>query len=322
MPPNVAQKELTDIRNAHAEKFKHQGEVKAQDKAFAAADIIAEAIGIPTHKSELYQASQGMQILGKGFDAKIKRADVAVKANPWFVANGHDDTGSPVTQAYLHSRAWKSVAGTGVSLAGSLLSAKTAGVNVGSAVRHGSAFLSTDGHLLGIAAIAHASKKTTTIARWCEVILKAKAAKASLRGMQTAGAVTPIPLVGPLINIAAAAGKLGIKIYLPEMCYLAAIEIHWRAFQEQQISSILGPRVPVPTIPNFSRPTRQWVHGASAPAPGHKRPASIKVGPASRIFAEIFTRRGVTAVFGSYDVAALIKEPAGWMALGDKLSRE
>jgi hypothetical protein len=294
MPPSVAQDELTDLRNAHAEKFRHQGEVGGQDKAFAAADIIALSIGLPTHLSELYQASQGMQILGKGFDAKIKRADVSVKPNPWFVANGHEDAASPVTQAYLHSRAWKSVGGTAVSLGGSLLSAKTAGVNVGSAVRHGSAFASTGFHLLGIASIARSSKQTTTIARWCEVILKAKAAKSALRGMQTAGAVTPVPLVGGLVNLVAAAGKLGIKIGLPEMCYLAAIEIHWRAFQEQQISSIVGPRVP--TVPNFSRPTRQWGSG-SAPAPEHNRSASIKVGPASRIFAEIFTRRGVTAVF-------------------------
>src|ERR1700733_14232748 len=98
MPPSVAQNELTDLRNAHAEKFRHQGEVGGQDKAFAAADIIAETIGLPTHLSELYQASQGMQILGKGFDAKIKRADVGVKPNPWFVANGHEDAASPVTQ--------------------------------------------------------------------------------------------------------------------------------------------------------------------------------------------------------------------------------
>jgi hypothetical protein len=318
MPPSVAETEIAGIRKAHGEPFKGQGGVKTQDKAFAAADIIAVSIGLPTH-TPLYQASQGSQILHKGFEAKRKKADVGVKANPWFKANGHDDAESPVTQAYLHSRAWKSIGGTGVSLAGSLLAPKTAGVNVGSAVRHGSSFASTDGHLLGILAIALSSKQTTTIARWCEVILKAKTAKASLRGMQLAGAVTPVPMVGPLINLVAAAGKLGIKIGLPEMCYLAAIEIHWRAFQEQKVSAILGPRVPV--VPNFSRPTRQWGSG-SAPAPGRKRPSTIKVGPASRIFAEIFTRRGVTAVFGSYDVAALINEPAGWMALGDKLSRE
>ena len=33
---------------------------------------------------------------------------------------------------------------------------------------------------------------------------------------------------------------------------------------------------------------------------------------------EVFTRRGVM-VLAQYDVPTLIKEPAGWMALADKL---
>ena len=42
-------------------------------------------------------------------------------------------------------------------------------------------------------------------------------------------------------------------------------------------------------------------------------------GPASRIFWEIFAKRGATRLLGACDVAALVREPAGWMALGDKL---
>ena len=34
---------------------------------------------------------------------------------------------------------------------------------------------------------------------------------------------------------------------------------------------------------------------------------------------EIFARRGATRVFGKYDVDKIIKEPAGWMAVSDKL---
>lgn len=319
MALNVAQSELTEIRHAHEKPFKTQGQVKEQDKAFAAFDIITAAVAAGTGNSIAYQSSQGMQVALKGFEAKRRKSDVSVKPNPWFVANGHGDADSPVTQAYLFTRAWKSVGGTAVSLGGSLASHHALGVNFGSALRHGSAAASTGMHLLAIKSIANSNKQTETISRWCDVIIRAKTAKVSLRSMQAVGGALPVPLVGPLVNLAAAAGKLGIKIGLPEMCYLAAIEIHWRAFQEQKISAILGPRVPA--VRNFSRPTRQW--GASTvPAPGAKKPTTIKVGPASRIFAEIFTRRGITAIGLPYDVPSLINEPAGWMALGDKLSRE
>jgi hypothetical protein len=44
-----------------------------------------------------------------------------------------------------------------------------------------------------------------------------------------------------------------------------------------------------------------------------------KVGPASKIMYELFARRGLTRIFGKYDVDRLIQEPTGWMAVSDKL---
>jgi len=129
--------------------------------------------------------------------------------------------------------------------------------------------------------------------------------KLANRGLQIADDVIPVPIVDQIVNITAAAAALGYKIKLGELCYITAIEIHWRAFQEQTISAF--------------PPRRPMVNGGIGESPRRGRPNTIKTGPASRIFAEIFARRGATAVFGSYDVAALIREPAGWMALGDKL---
>ena len=43
------------------------------------------------------------------------------------------------------------------------------------------------------------------------------------------------------------------------------------------------------------------------------------VGPASRIVWELFTKRGITRILGAYDIAAIVNEPAGWMAINDKL---
>ena len=43
-------------------------------------------------------------------------------------------------------------------------------------------------------------------------------------------------------------------------------------------------------------------------------------GPATKLFTELFTRRSALAVLGGYDIAALIMEPGGWVALTDKVS--
>lgn len=271
---------------------REKGRASGQDKAFAAADIIALAIGIGTSvlpdspatfaPDHAYQISQGGQMPLKARKAHLRAANVSVKPNPWFVANGHEAAPSPHAQAYLHSRAWKGLAGTGISVIGGFTSAFSHGVNIGSLGRHGSASASTVMHLLALRALAASSRQGGTIAQWCNTIIKIKASKLATRGSQAIGAALPVPFAGSAINIAAAAGKLGHKIGLGEVCYMTAIEIHWRAFQEQAIA----------------------------------RQAS---GPAGRIFTEILTRRAATRISGRYDPAAMIREPAGWMVLGDKL---
>lgn len=99
----------------------------------------------------------------------------------------------------------------------------------------------------------------------------------------------PVPAVGIITGIAAAAGKVGVTLTFSKIAAATAAEIHWRAFQEQAISG------------------------------GLKLGAGAGVGPASRMLYELFTRRGATRVFGRYDVNRIIKEPAGWLAVYDKL---
>jgi hypothetical protein len=297
---------MAGVRAAHGDAVSGTGKASPEDWAFAAFDIITLAADArPGNTAPVaYSGNQIGQGVQKGRNAKRGSDKVSVKPNPWFVANGHDEHASPVTQSYLFTRGWKAAAGPVVSGAGGIGKFFGSVINVGSTLRHGSAAATTGLHLYKVRAIAQAYRKSETIARWCEVIIRAKSAKAALRTTQLAGAVIPVPLAGTIINSLAAAGKLGIKIGLPEMCYLAAIEIHWRAFQEQRIA-------------NFGTPSAVIVFGAPT-----GREAMQTAGPASRIFAEIFERRGITTLFGRYDVGALIQEPAGWMALGDKLSRD
>lgn len=214
---------------------------------------------------------------------KVNSGAPPVVPNPWFVWNGHGDGADNTnSREYLGSRRWKTIGGTAISTAGAVASVHTAGVNVGAAVVHGNATASTAAHLLGLRALAKSYKQSRTIADWLDTVMHMKAMKATVRGGQLLGSV--IPGASLPVNIAAAAEKAGIKITMTNVCFCTAADIHWRAYQEQVIS-----------------------HGGG------------KIGPASRIYWEIFTRRGLTRIFGQYDIAGLIREPGGWLPLADKL---
>lgn len=215
-----------------------------------------------------------------------QEADEKLIPNPAFLANGHDGL-SPRTRKYFVGRTFKGIGGGAVSLAGGLASGVTA-VDVGALLKEGSAVGTTAAHLIGIKAAGKRFKKSETVTRWVDAMLKAKVAKIHIRGAGLVGAAIPIPAVGLATSIATTVAKLGIKVTLTKLVARTAMEVHWRAYQETVIAGSLGAR----------------------PGP---------VGPASAMFYEIFTKRSFTRIFGKHDTAGLIKEPGGWMALNDKL---
>ncbi|MDV7395551.1 hypothetical protein RZS08_29455, partial [Arthrospira platensis SPKY1] len=98
---------------------------------------------------------------------------------------------------------------------------------------------------------------------WFDLLIKMKSVKAGVRGTQLVGSSIPVTGVSIATGIAAAAGKLGIKLHYTNTCLITAADLHWRAYQEQAISGgLLG--------------------------------KTGKVGPASNMIYELFTRRGVT----------------------------
>ncbi len=341
-------------------KLDEQTMPSKKDMAFAAADILASTLAMvpATSVGKPGLANGGSQTLYRMIrDAKLRSRNVDVKPNPWFVVNGHvdkessppeatatttpsaspaslassrktspdtftnDETGSPLTQAYLRTRDYKTIGSSMMGIGAGVASVHTGGVNVANAARHLNAAGSTLIHWLRIRAIAESvPQKSATIIGWCDIIMKAKAAKGGQRAIGIIAAATPVPLANPIATIIGAAAGLGIKVGLGEACYLAALEIHWRAFQEQTVAAAAGPRMAKPT--NFSRPfgPGNRLGQTSVPAPGREPAASLIAGPASRIFAEVCKRRGATRLLGSYDVAGLIREPAGWMVLGERLA--
>jgi hypothetical protein len=278
---------------------KGQGAATWEDKAWAASEIIASTIDAATGGAyHVNQGRQGLEALVKSGQERNKRR--GAKPSPRFVANGYGNAPSPVTEAYLKSRAWKSIGGTVVSAGGGAASLVTQ-VNVGSTARHGSSLGTTAGHIAVLSSIAMSAQADNPIvADWCKVILQMKASKAVTRGLEIASAAIPVPVAGPVIKVLATAAKLGIKVQGPEMSYAAAIEIHWAAFCEQG---------------NASQSFLDMGDGSART----KTRFNSKAGPASRIFGELFTRRGMTSVFGAYDVMSLVHEPGGWLALGDKI---
>lgn len=209
-------------------------------------------------------------------------ADETTIPNPSFLVNGHEGR-SPKTRKYLINRSWKTIGGGGVSLIGGAASSTTM-VDVGGILKEGNAVVTSTGHLIGVRAAGAKFKKSETITRWVDAMIKAKIAKLGVRGAGLAGASIPIPAVGLGVNIASTVAKLGIKVTLGKLLTRTAIEVHWRAYQELSIAR-----------------------------------RDTACGPASAMFFEIFTKRGATRIFGKYDTASLIREPGGWMALEDKL---
>jgi hypothetical protein len=164
-------------------------------------------------------------------------------------------------------------------------------LNVASIVQHGNATGSTLMHMVGLIGIARNArwKDSETIHDWLKLCLFVKTMKAGVRGTATVGAC--IPAAGLGIGIATSIAKTAIKMTMTNIVYTTAAAIHWRAYQEQKLSG----------------------HLSDGKALGGK------VGPASMIFWEIFTKRNLTRIFGKYPIMQFVQEPAGWLALADKL---
>ena len=218
---------------------------------------------------------------------KLKPKKDPIVPNPWFVWNGHDDADNKYTRRYLKHRGWKKNAGSVFSFGGSAASDITQ-IDVAGALMHGQATALSSAHIMQLRTIAKGHRQSRTISEWLDLLVKLKAIKAGIRGTQLAGAVIPIGVVGNVTGVAAKIGKIGVKLTYTKACLVTSADIHWRAYQEQAIS--------------------RGRFGAGG-----------KIGPASRIVHEIFTKRGATRIFGKYDVDQIIKEPSGWVALNDKL---
>ncbi len=220
----------------------------------------------------------------------LSDGDLKVTPNLHFVQNGHERD-SPLTYEYLKGRAFKNLGGTAVSIAGGIGSAYTAGVNTGGMAKDINAAGSSAAHLYKLKALLNNKRweQSKTVKQWIELTITMKEHKIASRGISAVGnASIFVALPATLAN---SFYKTGIKQRYGTIINKTASDIHWRAFQEQVMDGAKG-------------------SGTGKGA----------VGPATSIVHEIFERRGLTRIFGKYKANEIIAEPAGWLALADKLA--
>ena len=224
--------------------------------------------------------------IGGGKDLADCRGSAERNPNPLFLANGHDATGnhSPNVKKYLRHRKWKKFGGSVVSLVGNVGSIATQ-VNTSGAAKHARAEIKTIAHIARLNAISKQFKQSQYLTELCNVLLKMKMIKAGARGGALAADLIPVALASGLVGASAAVGGAIAVKRQKNLVLQTAIQLHWRAYQEIQLTAITGGN-----------------------------------GPAMRMVRELF---GQTIRYGEVDWTKAdnyIKEPSGWMVIQDKLN--
>jgi hypothetical protein len=212
------------------------------------------------------------------------KAGKVMDPNPLFVWHGFEESDHKETLKYLQHRKLMDASGIAAGVLGSAAAAVTV-VDLGAIGQGLNALGSTGKHLAAYAIMANAFKRSDTLSAWIGLIIKMKVLKATLRGGQLAVSVAGLCGTGAIAaSLSMLAAKFGSQAKLKTVCNFVAMQLHWRAYQEQALL--------------------KGEDGA---------------GPATKILEELFIRRGLTSNFGEHNYLKLIREPGGWMAIADKL---
>lgn len=215
--------------------------------------------------------------------------------NPYFVLNGiceDDSNDSSTTAMYLRGRLGKSIASTSQSVATGALKSFTVVDPVTMAVS-GVSIGSTIAHMAALSAIAKKWRNSKTVSAWLNCLLALKMAKLGHKTLSVVsasipymppGASTVLQVLSELPTAAGVAETAAVSAGAGALVKRVAIELHWRAYREHVLARAQG-----------------------------------AVGPASAILVELFTKRTQSRILGKHDIGTIIKEPAGWMAISDKI---
>ncbi|MBB3229139.1 hypothetical protein FHW69_003791 [Luteibacter sp. Sphag1AF] len=252
-----------------------------------------------------------------------------LKLNPYFVKDGNTGA-SPKTAKMLVNRRTKGfgVGFTGVAAAG--INAATAPVPAPfSLARHASATASTLRHLYELSRMlaayqSHANDEDVANAiRWLQLAIEVKLKKLAVRGTDTALSATSVVLMFTgvglagkvpiiMINFQMELYRLRIKDKYTALCKIAAMELHWAAFREQDTGDFIKKLE--------QRKSTLFAGGPSIRQNVVDAKTGARLGPATLIIKEIMSRHTLQAkFFSAHDYLEMIREPAGWNAIADKL---
>ncbi|WP_299490769.1 hypothetical protein [uncultured Shewanella sp.] len=228
-------------------------------------------------------ANDGISSIMDVHEGRVKPERVP---NPLFISHGHEAVGnhSPKVKKYLRNRRWKKIGGGLVSLGGNFGSVVTQ-VNTTGIARHTRASAKTLAHIARINQISKRFKQSEYLTELCAVVMLMKKIKATTRGGQLVSDCIPMALASGLIGCGASVFGGVMAAKHKAIVAQTSVLLHWRAFQELQLCKVFG--------------------GS---------------GPAMDIVRELFAQaiRSGEPDYGKAD--ALIKEPAGWVAIQDKIN--
>ena len=214
---------------------------------------------------------------------KVSQAASALVDNPYFTVHGIERP-SPKTKHLLHHRKVRHYVQTCVGTAASIGSMALP-VNPYALIRDGSSSGVSAAHLHRFAEMTRRCQHSKTLCQWLDVLKLMKTHKLFNRGVGFGLAVIPggVSLaVSVPVKLCLLIKNAGVAAQESALCKVIAMELHWRAYQEQSL-----------------------LKGGGS-------------GPATAIVRELMTRRGVMCGF-SHNYPALIQEPAGWNAFAAKI---
>lgn len=210
---------------------------------------------------------------------------VPLAPNPHFIDNGHAGPSMAFTGSYLRQRVGKKIGGEMFEIAGAITSATTVvPVNLAGLAKHGSASVSTLIHLVNLMDMAKGVKGSVYLTSLLDVLVQMKMAKAVIRTGDLA-ATAAGGVFGKVLSMTMRVCKMAGKEEMGQVICYTAHELHWRAYQEQQLAKVFG-----------------------------------GTGPASRMVEELLTRRIHRFLGGQYNWRGIVNEPAGWLVIKDKIA--
>lgn len=262
-------------------------------------DAIGLGAGVADHLVENLHAGVAGDFIGIFTEISTNIGKIDRTPNPKFIENqiASATTPSPAVKEYFSNRKRKKIAGSVFTFVGSAVGVAFQ-VNVANLGKHGRALVKTTAHLARLNTLAQDFRQSEYLTGLLNELIKLKKIKAASQGSQLIVDIVAAAPGGSIIeggvNTATSLSLNSILRNEAETIEKVAVELHWRAFQESQLTTETGS------------------------------------GPATRMVREIFGQAirlekerldSPSELQEEHSKAdKYIKEPAGWLVIIDKLT--